>query len=618
MKPANDNLQSPTNDREVVDILVVAADPTARSRVESVLPEGTRKQRYQIRWASDLQLPEGDQSLPHTDIVIAVCIDGSVEQLKQHWNAQPSGRLPQLIYVGDENKLDTLRDVAFDCISFDELSAALLKRSIRFSLEHRTITENVKQHWLHFRDVVQSNADGMLVVDSDGVIKFVNPAAEQLLSRPASHLVESTFGLPLVNDQSTEITIHRPDHRVGTAELRLVNITWENSPAVLVSLRDITLRKQRERQLLENQLKLRTLATELAHSEQRERQRLAHILHDDLQQVLVAAKMQLSRVHTQPDRIDDAVKRTAGAMDEAIAISRSLTGELSPAILHDGGLAAALEWLGRNAGERHGLKVDVDADPSLNPTSEQMNMQLFQMARELLFNIVKHAQTETARIKLSDAPNERIHLTIEDDGIGFDAESMDYGVGESFGLYHIQQRAAVWGATIDIHSKPGEGCRVVITAERESEFGEAPLSRIDGSFQEPQRVPTKPISLTRVMIVEDHAIVRHGIIEILRESPSLAVIAEAGDGDTALMMARSLKPDLVLMDISMPALNGIETARQMTKELPGTKVIGLSMHESREIGNAMRNAGASAYVCKRKLASDLLETIDDVLASESN
>ena len=119
------------------------------------------------------------------------------------------------------------------------------------------------------------------------------------------------------------------------------------------------------------------------------------------------------------------------------------------------------------------------------------------------------------------------------------------------------------------------------------------------------------------ILVDDHAMVRQGLRSILDGYANLHIIAEAGDGEEAITLARLLKPDLVVMDVNMPRLDGIEATRRIREELPGTYVIGLSVNEAEHVVKSMRDAGASAFLTKESAADHLYETIGMVTRKTS-
>lgn len=113
-----------------------------------------------------------------------------------------------------------------------------------------------------------------------------------------------------------------------------------------------------------------------------------------------------------------------------------------------------------------------------------------------------------------------------------------------------------------------------------------------------------------ILLADDHAIVRQGLAKVLENVANLKVVGEAKDGREAVNKACQLKPNIVLMDISMPILNGIEATRQIKKMCPQTKVIILSMHShDRYIGELLKN-GASGYLVKDSTGSDIISAID--------
>jgi signal transduction histidine kinase len=228
------------------------------------------------------------------------------------------------------------------------------------------------------------------------------------------------------------------------------------------------------RDLLE-QLRRRTvemegLAMELISAEERERSRIALILHDDLQQILAYAKLRLSAAagpkEERPEPFHDALQ----ALTRAIAVSRSLSYELSPPHLHTQGLGAALKSLAHSTRENHGLNVQTAIDGSEMDVEEEIKTFAYQAASELLFNVAKHAGVETVRLELR-REGDMLHLVVEDRGAGFVPEklkaSRDNGGGS--GLFRIEQRAGLLGGEFRIESARGRGSRFDLMLPLDSE-----------------------------------------------------------------------------------------------------------------------------------------------------
>jgi DNA-binding NarL/FixJ family response regulator len=118
----------------------------------------------------------------------------------------------------------------------------------------------------------------------------------------------------------------------------------------------------------------------------------------------------------------------------------------------------------------------------------------------------------------------------------------------------------------------------------------------------------------RILLVDDHALMREGLAVLINSHPCMEVVGNASDGDEALTQAALTKPDLVLMDVSMPVLNGIEATRLLKRELPSLKVLALTAYDNHVYLRQLMAAGASGYVLKRTAAKSLIDAIEAVAA----
>jgi len=121
----------------------------------------------------------------------------------------------------------------------------------------------------------------------------------------------------------------------------------------------------------------------------------------------------------------------------------------------------------------------------------------------------------------------------------------------------------------------------------------------------------------KVLVAEDHTIVRKGLCALLHAESDIQVIGEAENGRQALKMAEELQPDIVLMDITMPELNGMDATRQLKKRFPSMKILILSMHSTEEYIFQTLKAGASGYLLKRSAPTDLIKAIHVAHAGDS-
>jgi two-component system CheB/CheR fusion protein len=248
---------------------------------------------------------------------------------------------------------------------------------------------------------------------------------------------------------------------------------------VAVLFRDVTERHEMEEQLetkvVERTAQVRTLVTQLTVSEQEERRRISAILHDDLQQRLFSLNVQLAMLRQMLDANElgnarQVIDEIGGALRESVKVTRSLSVSLSPPVLHDEGLFEAVRWLASLMQQQHGLTVAVKAEQPLPPLGEDLRVLLFQLVRELLFNVVKHAGVAEATVSLAQEDN-HLRITVSDYGNGFDPRT---GVAQinSQGLPRAERRLHLIGGRVQIQSTPGQGTCVTIYVPQHHEDGE--------------------------------------------------------------------------------------------------------------------------------------------------
>ncbi len=378
-----------------------------------------------------------------------------------------------------------------------------------------------------------------------------------------------------------------------------------------------------EDRVAERTAQLRTLAAELAFAEERERQRLADLLHDDLQQTLAAAVYHLDLVREQvsSEECRTSLEGPMTMLREAIHTSRTLSAELSPTLLRDTRLGAMLQNLAQLVEEQHGLRVAVDdREPAdAPPPPDDVRLLLYRCIRELLYNAKKHAGVAGASLLVHRPTPHFIEVTVADEGHGFDPEVVHRRGPRpgGLGLFSIEERLAYIGGEVRIDSAPGRGTRIMLHVPLSHAALDAGTPGTSGVAQ-PAATTAAEDSLEtgdgerrlRVLLADDHAVVRSALGSLLEGQPDMVVVGEAGDGVEAVELARALRPDVVLMDVGMPQMDGIEATRRLKAELPGIRVIGLSMYGGEKEG-LMRQAGAEAYVPKGGPPAALLAAIRD-------
>lgn len=256
--------------------------------------------------------------------------------------------------------------------------------------------------------------------------------------------------------------------------------------------------------------------------------------------------------------------------------------------------------------------------------SEPIKAFLFRTAREILFNTVKHAQVKEARLRLQRRRGQ-LWLTVADQGRGFDPQTLSRTSG--FGLFSIRERVELLGGRMKIRSAKGRGTVFLITVADGAPSGVGPQTRSiafevpvphlrgseppEGGTPNPSSAVRRPScdSRLRILLVDDHKIMRDGLAALIGEQADLEVVGQAGDGRQAVELARGLGPDIVIMDVAMPTMPGDEAARQIKAMLPQTRIVALSMFEEPGVAQRMRDAGAECYLPKTGPSDGLLAAI---------
>lgn len=254
----------------------------------------------------------------------------------------------------------------------------------------------------------------------------------------------------------------------GVTRAEMIEHRWQilmhPEDAEAYHARFLTAVHERTAELRRQATRLRELSMQVATARQRERKRLAVILHDDLQQHLVAAKFKLAQAQGEgtPEELNAGLAEVVEMIDDAIDSSRDLSQELRPWILHQHGLIPALRWLADETERRYGISVAMGDPPDElgSQLDEDRSALLYQSVQELVFNVVKHAGTDTVYLSVY-GDDENVGLRVCDEGAGFDVEAVHEG-DRGLGLFSVEERLRDLGGSISIDSAPGEGTTIVM------------------------------------------------------------------------------------------------------------------------------------------------------------
>jgi len=428
-----------------------------------------------------------------------------------------------------------------------------------------------------------------------------------LLTRDGRHRwVDVSPGRFEFNGQPTiiAIAVDITDRKLADQKLRDLNETLEHRVA------------QRTAEAQHRLTQLRSMSSQLAQAENHERKRLARILHDHLQQLLFGAKLKVPILRKAlPASEVGILQQLEDLLQQSITVARNLAVELSPPVLHEGGLAAALKWLAQWMQEKQQLTVHIQADAAAEPQSEQTKVMLFQAVRELLFNVVKHAKVNQAQVRMTLADHDYTRIIVRDRGNGFDSGHLHvHETDGSFGLLNVRERLEVMGGTMEIRSRREHGTTISLTApitQKASRQATAYRSAPPGRYVSDQAPPfnERGTDRIRVLLADDHKIFREALASLLGSQADLEIAGEACDGVEAIELAQRLGPDVILMDVSMPRMNGIEATKRIVQACPQVQIIALSMHDSPDMSRSICEAGAAVYITKDGPSETLLSAI---------
>jgi len=509
--------------------------------------------------------------------------------------------------------------------------------------QHRRMEEALQarreeEHDRALRTLLETAAQGIVSVDADGLIVTANRTLEamfgwtvgELIGHRIEELLPSTFRDAHVRHRigyfaaprarlmggGLDLVGKRKDGSTFPIEVSLNHVPMPGGGRAFAFVTDITERQRAASELEKrtSELEYRTtqlsrMASELTLAEQHTREQIAKTLHDGLQQLLVIVGLNLeqqlrhdSEAGAAPSELLAEAKHN---LEEAIAAARSLNFELFPPVLQQSGLPAALTWLANWTRDKYKLEVQIIADPRADSGRKDVRTLLFESVRELIFNAVKHAQADRVTVELALDPDDQLRITVSDQGIGFEAAGLDHrstADQPGWGLFSIRERLTLLGGRFEIDSAAGKGTRVQLVAPRghaRRSDDRQPLSTFAPIAAAAAGGNGRASSdALRILIVDDHAAVRSALRDVLNERPQLSVVGDASNGFEAIAHAQTLRPDVILMDVAMPHMDGIEATRRIRAELPDIQILGVSMQPRSTAAHAIEEAGAQGFFVK--------------------
>jgi CheY-like chemotaxis protein/two-component sensor histidine kinase len=314
----------------------------------------------------------------------------------------------------------------------------------------------------------------------------------------------------------------------------------------------------------------------------------------------------------------DSIKESREIVSQIGEEIRTLSYILHPPLLDECGLASAVHWYAEGYEKRSGINLEVSIDADLPRLPADAETTLFRVVQESLTNVHRYSGSPSAKISISKDSNE-VRLEVIDYGHGGKTGTararLDGPAPLGVGIPGMRERLHQLGGglTVDFGTN---GTRVMATlpvkktveGELETSDSESSLSFTMRSAEDARR---------RILIADDHELMRRGLRGLLESHDEWAVCGEAVEGNEAVRKSTELKPDLVIMDVNLPGLSGIDAALQIRLERESAKILFFTVHDSDEVIREIIGVGALGYVAKSRASQDLVEAVRNILGGKT-
>jgi PAS domain S-box-containing protein len=489
-----------------------------------------------------------------------------------------------------------------------------------------------------YRVLVENMNEGAATLDKDGTVLYGNASFARILGLP----LEDVIGTPLqkhfsLQEQETlrtliakglqgesrgEVSLTSSEGQRRLVRLSLSPVHEFGIRTICVVATDMTELSGANEALKSSQDTLRNLSGRLLRLQDEERRRISRDLHDVTGQKLALLSMDLSgilkkKIIAKDEEINRLLLESISLSNEVNKEIRTLSYLLHPPLLDELGLASAVEWFTQGFENRTGIQVSVDIPPSLVRLAPDAEVALFRIVQESLANVHRYSGSAAAYVR-ARSDTGQVRLEIGDYGKGMSEESKISNRASvaplGVGIQGMTERLRQLSGTLEIMSRPGKGTLVTAILPICSQQREMTDSFLGPEIREAQLVTAEGVAESngwrkRILIADDHDVLRRGIRTMLESDPSLEVCGEAVDGKDALEKTLAQAPDLVILDINMPIMNGLDVLRQIVRHRPQTKVLAFSVHDSKQIVEEILAAGAHSYLSKATAGQHLVHEV---------
>jgi two-component system, NarL family, sensor kinase len=490
-----------------------------------------------------------------------------------------------------------------------------------------------------YRLMVETIDEGAATLADDGTVLYANRSFAEIFDVPLEKFIgaplnDSVFGedrellARLIADANSnivrgEIRLDSHRQRPRTIRLTLSPVREQGVHTICVVATELTELIETNEALRVSELSLRQLSARLLKLQDEERRRIARDLHDTTGQKIAVLSMTLDRlaklVDTRKADIKDALTESRDVVGKIGEEIRTLSYLLHPPLLDECGLASAVLWYAEGFKKRSGIHLDVSIDEELVRLTTDAETALFRVLQESLTNVHRYSGSPSAEIRIFQSAG-KVHLDIIDHGKGVKAgterPSFEGAPTLGVGIPGMRERIRQLGGQLEVEFS-NEGTRVhaslPVKASTEQSFDQSTseLFRDKENFQANPR--QRPDVRKRILIADGHEVMRRGLRGLVESQEEWLVCGEAIEGNEAISKTRELHPDLLILDVSMPGVSGIEAALQILKDDPSIKILFFTMHDSPQMVREISNVGAWGYVAKARAGNDLVDAVRIIL-----
>jgi two-component system, NarL family, sensor kinase len=492
-----------------------------------------------------------------------------------------------------------------------------------------------------YRVLVETMNEGAATLDEDGTVLYANASFGALLGVPTDAVIgnslqtylEPTEQIKLstlisesLKDESHgEVILATSDGKRRLVRMSLSPIHEFGVRTICVIATDMTELSGANEALKASEDILRNLSGRLLRLQDEERRRISRDLHDVTGQKLAVLSMNLSsalknKAATKNEEMNRLLTESIGLSNDVNKEIRTLSYLLHPPLLDELGLSSAIEWYAQGFENRTGIRTTVEIPTGFMRLAPDAEVALFRVVQESLVNVHRYSGSETAFVR-ANGDEAEVRLQIGDAGIGIGKQLNTASLTSTVlgvGIQGMKERLRQLSGRLEITSSPGRGTLVTAIlpvctrqAKISADYVESETGNVHEAVME--IVAASNGWRKRILIADDHDVLRRGIRTMIESDPGLEVCGEAVDGKDALEKTLSQAPDLVILDINMPVMNGLDVLRQIVRHRPKIKVLAFSVHDSKQIVEEILAAGAHGYLSKATAGQHLVHEVRALL-----